>query len=121
MPAMNNIKIALLYSGASKEREVSLKSGKREEKTLKDKLREKVQKLALKVFKQTRAKDLFRIDFMINKKGRPYTLKINTIPDMRSKSLLLKAAKVEGYSFKDFLKTIINNARQRNLEKNKNN
>lgn len=76
-------------------------------------LTKKVQDTALKVFKLVKARDFARIDFIVNKEGKPHILEINTIPGMTSESLLPKEAKAAGYSFREFLISIIENAYNR--------
>jgi len=76
-------------------------------------LTKKLQDIALKVFKITKAKDLARIDIMLDKHNQPYVLEINTMPGLTSESLVPKSAKAGGYPFKKFLKTLITNAWQR--------
>ncbi len=77
------------------------------------KLAKQVQKLAKKVFKLVGARDFARVDFMVDNEDRPYILEINTIPGMTDESLLPKSAQAAGYSFKEFLKTLVNSAWER--------
>jgi len=82
------------------------------------KLTREIQELSLRVFQLVGAKDLARIDFMVDQKNRPYILEINTIPGLTDESLLPKEAQAAGYPFPEFLEAIINNAWQRaKLEK----
>jgi len=76
-------------------------------------LTKKLQDIALKVFKVTKAKDLARIDIMVDKYKQPYVLEINTMPGLTAESLVPRSAKAGGYPFKKFLKTLIDNAWQR--------
>jgi len=51
-----------------------------------------------------------RVDFRLNNNDDIYLLEINTLPGMTSTSLLPKAAKEYGISFKSLIKNIINQA-----------
>ena len=62
-------------------------------------LTRKLQRLALKVHRVLGLRDLSRIDFMVDGKGRSYVLEANTIPGFTELSLLPKAAQEAGISF----------------------
>jgi len=76
-----------------------------------NKTKEKVQKLAKKIFIEIGCKDLARADF-IWEEGSDiiYFLEINTIPGMTKTSLAPKAAKADGMEFGEFLDKLISNA-----------
>jgi D-alanine-D-alanine ligase len=76
-------------------------------------LENKVKKLAVKVFNLTQAQDFARIDFIVDRNQKPFILEINTIPGMTDESLLPKEDQAAGYSFEEFLVSIIQNAYNR--------
>jgi D-alanine-D-alanine ligase len=52
-----------------------------------------------------------RLDYMIDGRGNPYFLEINTIPGMTETSLLPKAAKAAGIEFAQLCEAILESAR----------
>jgi D-alanine-D-alanine ligase len=62
-------------------------------------LKSKLQKNALRVHKALGLRDFSRVDFMVDRSGRPYALEANSIPGFTELSLLPKAARAAGYSF----------------------
>ena len=73
-----------------------------------DKVKNNVQKIALKVYKIIGCKDIARIDFILEKgSDKLYCLEVNTIPGMTPASLAPKAAKADGMKFSDFLDKLI--------------
>lgn len=76
-----------------------------------DKIRDRVQGLAAKIYLAIGCKDLARADFIWSKKGEKlYFLEINTIPGMTATSLAPQAAKAAGMEFGDFLDRLIRGA-----------
>ncbi|SFV76721.1 D-alanine--D-alanine ligase B [hydrothermal vent metagenome] len=67
-----------------------------------------IQALALKAFDSIGAHGWGRIDFIVDKKNKPYLLEINTVPGMTSHSLVPMAAKANEISFDQLIKCIIN-------------
>ena len=67
-----------------------------------------IQALALKAFDSIGAHGWGRIDFIVDKKNKPYLLEINTVPGMTSHSLVPMAAKADEISFDQLIKCIIN-------------
>jgi len=70
----------------------------------------KANKIAEKVYKITKCSGFARMEMMIDKKGTPYILDVNTIPGMTETSLLPDAAKYKGISFEDLCEKILNYA-----------
>lgn len=70
-------------------------------------LAEKVQDLAVKVYKAIGARGFSRVDFILKEKKHPVVLEINTIPGLTQMSLLPKAAKAAGISYSQLLDKII--------------
>jgi D-alanine-D-alanine ligase len=74
------------------------------------KITKKVQKIALKVYKILGCKGFARVDFILKGATEPYVLEINTIPGLTPLSLLPKAAKAVGISYKELIEKIIDYA-----------
>lgn len=66
-----------------------------------------LQKVALKAFKSVSAQGWGRVDVMRTQDGKWRLLEVNTVPGMTETSLVPKAAKVEGYSFSDLVRKIV--------------
>jgi len=72
-------------------------------------LREKIEKLTLKVIETLEIKHLARVDFRFNpSNGNLFVTEVNTIPGMTEISLLPLMAKNKGYTFEELLKLLIN-------------
>jgi len=63
--------------------------------------RDQAQSLALKSHQVLGCRHFSRVDLMLDKKGNPFILEINTIPGFTSTSLLPKAALHQGITFVD--------------------
>lgn len=73
-----------------------------------EEIREKVQKLAKKVYISIGCKDLARADFIWDEKtDNLYFIDLNTIPGMTATSLAPQAAKAAGMEFSEFLDKLI--------------
>ncbi|MBC7074686.1 MAG: D-alanine--D-alanine ligase [Syntrophomonadaceae bacterium] len=70
-------------------------------------VRERVTKLAAEVYKAVGCRGYARIDFIVDKKGQPYVLEINTIPGMTEMSLVPDAARAAGISFSELVDRIL--------------
>jgi len=71
-------------------------------------IKNKVQDLAVRIFKAIGCKDLARADFIWSAKyNKFYFLEINTIPGMTATSLAPQAAKAAGMEFGEFLDKLI--------------
>ena len=66
-----------------------------------------IQGLALKAFKATGAKGWGRVDLMRQPSGEWQLLEVNTVPGMTETSLVPKAAKQYGLSFKELVERIL--------------
>lgn len=66
--------------------------------------------LALRAFQILGGSGWGRIDFLMDKNGKPYLLEANTVPGLTSHSLVPMAAKVEGLSYADLCLAILDTA-----------
>lgn len=74
------------------------------------KMAEHLAKVSEKIVKEMACRGTPRIDYIINDKGEPYFLEVNTIPGMTETSLLPKAAKAVGMEFADLCEEILKSA-----------
>ena len=70
-----------------------------------------IQALSLKAFQALGCRGWARVDVMLDKRGRPYLLEINTSPGMTDHSLVPMAAKAVGISYEDLCLRILEMAR----------
>ena len=77
---------------------------------LSEKETKKCQETAKKVFKVLRGRGLPRVDIILDEKGTPYVLEMNTLPGLTPTSLLPMAAKEIGMSFDDLIIEILKTA-----------
>ena len=64
----------------------------------------------MKVFQVLRGNGMPRVDVILDTKGTPYVLEMNTIPGMTPTSLLPMAAKKSGLNFDDLVVEILKSA-----------
>jgi D-alanine-D-alanine ligase len=74
---------------------------------------EKCQELARKANAVVGARDLARIDIMLDEKHNPFLLEINTLPGFTPKSLLPEAAKHAGIEFGPLVDRLVKRAAAR--------
>src|SRR3989339_783389 len=82
-------------------------------------LKNKLDEIALKVWKALKAKDYCRMDIRCDRDENPYVLEVNSPaglipPEVSMTSYLPLSARVMGLSFKELLQKIINSALERN-------
>ena len=70
----------------------------------------KCQETAKKVFKVLRGRGLPRVDIILDEKGTPYVLEMNTLPGLTPTSLLPMAAKDMGIRFVELIMEILKTA-----------
>ena len=70
----------------------------------------KCQETAKKVFKVLKGRGFPRVDIILDEKGTPYVLEMNTLPGLTPTSLLPMAAKEIGMSFDDLIMEILKTA-----------
>lgn len=71
------------------------------------KLKNKLQKQALKVHKVLKLGFYSRVDFIVDKNNNPYCLEANTLPGMTKTSLLPQEAKAAGISYDELCEKIV--------------
>jgi D-alanine-D-alanine ligase len=69
-----------------------------------------IQALCLKAFRALGCRGWGRVDLMLDRRGRPYLLEINTSPGMTSHSLVPMAAKAVGISYEDLCVKVLERA-----------
>ena len=72
---------------------------------------EELQALCLRAFQVIGCRGWGRVDLMLDRRGRPYLLEINTSPGMTDHSLVPMAAKAVGISYEDLCVRILEMAR----------
>ncbi len=70
-----------------------------------------LQELCLAAFRSLGCRGWGRVDLMLNKRGRPYLLEVNTSPGMTDHSLVPMAARAIGMSYEDLCVKILEGAR----------
>jgi D-alanine-D-alanine ligase len=70
-------------------------------------LEKKLRALALQAFRLVGASGWGRVDFIVDKAGKPWLLELNTVPGMTSHSLVPMAAKAAGMSFDELCWAIL--------------
>ena len=78
-------------------------------------LRRRLQSIALRVHQALGLMDFSRVDFMVDQRGRPYVLEVNSIPGFTETSLLPKAAAQIGLSFNDLCVELLQLAYRRQI------
>jgi len=75
-----------------------------------------LQALALQAHRRFGCRGATRVDFRLDRKGRPFLLEINTVPGMTETSLLPMAAKAARLSYEDMVEAILESALAREAE-----
>ncbi|MEX1995205.1 MAG: D-alanine--D-alanine ligase [Candidatus Saccharimonadales bacterium] len=76
-------------------------------KTISSQKQDELRQLAEKVHKTMNCRHLSRVDFMLDREGRPFMLEVNVIPGLTDQSLFPKAAAVAGLSMPDLVSFFI--------------
>jgi D-alanine-D-alanine ligase len=69
-----------------------------------------LQSLARRAFAALGCSGWGRVDFMLDKRGKPYVLEVNTVPGLTDHSLVPKAAKQAGMNFDELVLRILETA-----------
>lgn len=67
----------------------------------------KVKAIAAKAYSETGCRGLARVDMMLDEKGDPFVIEINTSPGMTETSLFPDAARAAGISFPELCETLV--------------
>jgi D-alanine-D-alanine ligase len=76
-----------------------------------EKKEKELQALCLKAFKALGCRGWGRVDLMLDKRGKPYLLEVNTSPGMTDHSLVPMAARAVGISYEDLCVKVLEMAR----------
>ena len=74
---------------------------------LSEKKEKELQTLCMKAFRTLGCEGWGRVDLMLNQRGRPYLLEVNTVPGMTDHSLVPMAARAAGLSYPDLCLRIL--------------
>jgi len=78
-----------------------------------DGMRDKLQDLAVKAFLACSCRDYARVDFLVDKKGRPFILEVNPNPDISLNAGYARGLAAAGIDYKAFWGRMIEKARGR--------
>ena len=70
-------------------------------------LQDKITRISEEAYKSLSCRGCARIDFMLDQKGQPYILEINTIPGLTDMSLVPDAARAVGLSYEDLIECLL--------------
>ncbi len=76
-------------------------------------LEKELKKAALKAFKVMGCRDYARVDFRVDKEGKPYVLEVNPNPDISTDAGLARMAKAKGWDYGDLIVNIVESAKER--------
>ena len=71
---------------------------------------QRIRRTALAAFRLLGCSGWGRVDLMLDQRGEPYLLEVNTIPGMTDHSLVPMAARAKGMSFEDLVVRILETA-----------
>jgi D-alanine-D-alanine ligase len=77
---------------------------------LTEKKEKEVRSLCLKAFQSLGCRGWGRVDLMLDRRGRPFLLEVNTVPGMTDHSLVPMAARAAGMSYEDLCVRILEGA-----------
>lgn len=76
-------------------------------------LQSRIERIALRAFKELGCRDYGRIDVRLDKNDRPYVLEVNANPDIDPASYFGDAARAAGMTYVDFIGEIVKNTLKR--------
>ena len=79
-------------------------------KNISAKIQKRAQKLAVRVYHALDAKDMLRVDMIVDNEGAPWVLEANSIPGFTSTSLLPMAARQAGITFPELCARLVKGA-----------
>jgi len=77
-------------------------------------LTKKLQELALKVYTTVECRDFGRVDFRVDKDGKPYVLEINPLPSLSTEDVFPLLAKEIDLTYNEIIGKILHLALERN-------
>lgn len=72
-----------------------------------EKIRKSVEEMAKKAYRAAQCTGISRIDFIVDKKGKPNVIEINTLPGMTEMSLFPDSARYAGITFSELTDKIV--------------
>jgi D-alanine-D-alanine ligase len=76
-------------------------------------LKKALSELALKTYRAVECRDFGRVDFRVDKEGRPYVLEINPLPSLSTEDVFKLVAESVGITYEDIIGKILNSAIKR--------
>jgi D-alanine-D-alanine ligase len=76
-------------------------------------MQEKLEEVALRVFRIFGCRDYARVDVRIDRDGRIFIIEVNPNPDISPQSGMTRAIKMEGLTYTDFVENLLERALQR--------
>ena len=73
-------------------------------------LKKTISDLALKTYNAVECRDFGRVDFRVDRKGKPYVLEINPLPSLSTEDVFMVVAKEIGISYEEMVGRILNSA-----------
>lgn len=78
-----------------------------------DKLRDEMQRLAIKVYKAVDCLDFGRVDFRVDNRGNPFVLEINPLPCLATEDIFPMIAQQAGIDYNQIINKILDEALKR--------
>ncbi len=76
-------------------------------------LKRKISELALKTYNAVECRDFGRVDFRVDKEGRPYVLEINPLPSLSTEDVFMIVAKATDITYPEMIGKILKSAFKR--------
>jgi D-alanine-D-alanine ligase len=73
----------------------------------------RIEQIALKVFKLFGCQDYARVDIRLDPDGRAFVLEVNPNPDISPQSGMARAIRVQGMTYTEFIGNLLERALQR--------
>jgi len=77
-------------------------------------LKNRLNELALKVYRGVECRDFGRVDFRVDNDGNPYVLEINPLPSLSTEDVFMLVAKQIGITYEQIIGKILDSALKRN-------
>jgi D-alanine-D-alanine ligase len=76
-------------------------------------MKKRVEHIAIRAFKLFGCRDYARVDMRIDRDGKIYVLEVNPNPDISPQSGMTRAIKVQGITYAEFIRGVLERALQR--------